>query len=185
MTWIQTRSGKAFDLVSPRVEDVDVEDIAWALARQCRYTGHTHQHYSVAQHCCLVADALERDGYGLGSVIGGLLHDAAEAYLGDPSYPLKLAAPALADAMAALSGPIEVVICEKLGVDPVILHLPEVKDYDRRILLDEYPVVLGPCPKPWAIPGGPLGVDVEHWTATKAKGEWMDRLERLLEVPHA
>lgn len=33
MTWIQTQSGRAFDLLDPRAEDVSVDDIAHALSR--------------------------------------------------------------------------------------------------------------------------------------------------------
>lgn len=81
---ILTRSGIYFDLVTPNPDDVRIEDIAAALSKLCRFTGHTKSFYSVAQHCLLVSsnapDHLK---------LHALLHDASEAYLGDVSSPLK------------------------------------------------------------------------------------------------
>jgi len=49
--WIQTHSGKRFDLLDPAPEMVDVGDIAHALGMICRFTGHCSRPYSVAEHC--------------------------------------------------------------------------------------------------------------------------------------
>lgn len=92
MTWIQTHTGRAFDLLEPRAEDVDVADIAHALARINRFSGHTHgEPYSVAHHSMLVADLLASWGAPPAIVREGLLHDAAEAYYGDITSPVKRA----------------------------------------------------------------------------------------------
>ena len=48
---LATYTRKVFDLLNPKPEMVCIEDIAHSLAYQCRYTGHTRQFYSVAQHC--------------------------------------------------------------------------------------------------------------------------------------
>lgn len=84
MSWILTASGVKFDLRNPRSADVRIGDIAHALARICRFTGHTRAFYSVAQHSVGVANLLPRH---LARI--GLLHDATEAYVGDMSSPLK------------------------------------------------------------------------------------------------
>jgi hypothetical protein len=94
--WQQTASGSAFFLADPRPEEVNVEDIAAALSRQCRYNGHLHQgvdHYSVAQHACLVSRWLEEDGYPPEIVYAGLHHDSAEAYTGDIVSQVKWIVP--------------------------------------------------------------------------------------------
>lgn len=82
--WIQTYSGRPFWPLDPRPEEICIEDIAHALAHQCRFAGHVKRFYSVGEHCvrvsfiCDPADAL-----------WGLLHDAAEAYLVDLPRPIK------------------------------------------------------------------------------------------------
>lgn len=82
--WIETVSGKKFHLLTPRQEEIDIEDIAHALSMICRYTGHLKVHYSVAEHCVRVAEITPT-----GLKFAALLHDAAEAYVGDVNHPLK------------------------------------------------------------------------------------------------
>lgn len=81
---IAVYSGKPFSLTDPRPEDIRIEDIAHALSLLCRWNGHLREFYSVAEHCVLVS-RLVPDEWAL----QGLLHDAAEAYIGDLSSPLK------------------------------------------------------------------------------------------------
>lgn len=85
ITW----GGTLFDLRSPRPEDIDLDDVAHAMSRYCRYGGHLCYHYSVAEHCQHVAAWLLADGAPLNHVAWGLLHDADEAYYGDVIGPLK------------------------------------------------------------------------------------------------
>lgn len=91
--WIQTHTHHAFDLANPSPSAVLFEDISFALAHLNRYTGHAGT-YSVAEHSVLVAaiaaDKARRAGHApLEAARLGLLHDAAEAYVGDVSAPLK------------------------------------------------------------------------------------------------
>lgn len=105
MTWIQTHTGRAFDLLAPRAEDVDIADIAHALSRINRFSGHTHgEPYSVAHHSMLVADLLASWGAPPAIVREGLLHDASEAYYGDVTSPVKRALDALRDVAMARAG---------------------------------------------------------------------------------
>ncbi len=85
--WIQTFTGKAFNLSAPRASMVEIEDIAHALSTINRYTGHARWPYSVAQHSLMVAEIVAATSPGLG--LAALLHDAEEAYIGDWSSPLK------------------------------------------------------------------------------------------------
>ncbi len=85
MSTIQLYSGGYIDLLSPRPEDIHLIDIAHGLSNLCRFTGHTSKFYSVAQHSVLVSLLIEDPDLQHAA----LLHDAAEAYLGDVSSPLK------------------------------------------------------------------------------------------------
>jgi len=83
--FIQTYSGKLFYPLDPDPELIVVDDIAHGLANQCRFAGQAvRRYYSVAEHSYHVSRiCLEEDA------LWGLLHDAAEAYLGDLPRPLK------------------------------------------------------------------------------------------------
>jgi hypothetical protein len=81
---ILTYTGCMFDLLDPDPERIDLRDVAHALARIGRFTGHGDQIFTDAQHSVLVCDLapahLKR---------WALLHDAEEAYVGDVSSPMK------------------------------------------------------------------------------------------------
>jgi len=82
--WIQVYSGKRYYLLDPKIEDIEIKDIAHALSNICRFSGHTKTFYSVAQHSVIVGDLMV-----INNPLYGLLHDASEAYLGDITRPLK------------------------------------------------------------------------------------------------
>lgn len=103
---ILTNSGEYFDLLAPAQSPIKAVDIAAALSNICRFGGHTEQFYSVAQHCVLVSFQVPRE-----HAMAGLLHDAAEAYVGDMVAPLKKLLPeykkleiAVEEAIAATFG---------------------------------------------------------------------------------
>lgn len=82
--WTSTYTGKRVQLLKPRLEDIDIEDIAHHLAHLNRWVGSTRVPYSVAQHSVLVATLCPPDAQ-----LWALLHDASEAYLGDVNARLK------------------------------------------------------------------------------------------------
>ena len=61
-----------------------------ARCRTCAASAATAKaFYSVAQHSAIVCDLLEERGATPDELMAALLHDAAEAYLGDLPHPLK------------------------------------------------------------------------------------------------
>lgn len=80
-------TGRRFYPLDPRPEDVTIEDIAHALSNVCRWGGRVREFYSVAQHSAHVAQIVERTHPQ--HALRALLHDAAEAYLGDIATPIK------------------------------------------------------------------------------------------------
>jgi 5'-deoxynucleotidase YfbR-like HD superfamily hydrolase len=88
--WIGMADGRRFWPLDPRPGEVDASDIAHSLARTCRFAGRCERFYSVAQHSVLVARLVK--GAGVDDrelLLHALLHDAAEAYLGDIIRPVK------------------------------------------------------------------------------------------------
>jgi 5'-deoxynucleotidase YfbR-like HD superfamily hydrolase len=87
--WFQTHTGKLIDVQNPHPDMVDLEDIAHALSMICRYAGHCREFYSVAEHSMLVATLGYRSDLCPEFNLALLLHDAAEAYIGDIISPVK------------------------------------------------------------------------------------------------
>jgi uncharacterized protein len=56
--YVVTVTGRVVHLLNPSVDEIDIYDIAHALSQICRYTGHTSEFYSVAQHCYYVASCV-------------------------------------------------------------------------------------------------------------------------------
>ncbi|MFL6658944.1 MAG: phosphohydrolase [Massilia sp.] len=90
-SYVSTFSGNRFYPLVPRIDRVSIEDIAHGLAYQCRFNGQTREFYSVAQHSLIVAGLVPP-----ALRLEALLHDAAEAYLGDMVKPLKVLLPEFA-----------------------------------------------------------------------------------------
>lgn len=99
-------SGQLVDPLNLKVSDIRADDIAWALAHINRYGGHAHRAYSVGEH---TLDVFKR-----AKKFEALLHDAAEAYLGDIPSPLKRRWPAFQAAEDAAQR----VIARAFGLDP-------------------------------------------------------------------
>jgi len=77
-------SGAYFDLLDPHGSTFTIEDIAHGLANTCRFAGQCREFYSVAEHSWH-ASFLVPVEYRLRA----LMHDAAEAFIGDVTRPLK------------------------------------------------------------------------------------------------
>jgi hypothetical protein len=83
---IPTFTGKVVHLDDPKPEEIDIEDIAHALSQICRWGGQGPW-ISVAAHSVAMASYEQTTQNEFAREC--LLHDAAEAYLGDQISPLK------------------------------------------------------------------------------------------------
>ncbi|QDV23458.1 HD domain-containing protein [Aureliella helgolandensis] len=142
---IKVAAGHYVDLVNPDPATLDLETIAAALGKLCRFGGHTCQFYSVAEHswmCCRLANYDECPEEVMRAV---LLHDAAEAYLGDIVKPLKLLLPEY----CRLEERMERAIMERFDVD-LVGHADKIRAYDRQMLKVERNALLTEDNEPWA-----------------------------------
>jgi hypothetical protein len=173
--WMQTQSGRRFYPMDARPEDVDPGDIAHALAMLCRYNGHVDRFYSVAEHCVLMSYAVPTE-----HALWALLHDAAEAYVGDMVRPLKQHMPTY----RAAEDRVLIAIAQRFHLTRHATDAPgmprEVKMVDARILLDERNALMANTQHAWDVDDlQPLGVTIEGWQPERAKGEYLLRLRDL------
>lgn len=88
---VELASGRYFDVTNPDWTVLELDDIATALSKECRYGGACKGFYSVAEHAVLVSDKLRRLGAPLRLQFAGLHHDDPEWCLKDLQRPVKLA----------------------------------------------------------------------------------------------
>ena len=84
-------SGNYVDVADMKPEDVNLRDVAHALANTCRYGGHCKQFFSVAAHSNYCYDEAKKRGLPKWLKIAILLHDGGEAYWHDLGRPHKIA----------------------------------------------------------------------------------------------
>ena len=168
--WMQTRAGLAYWPLDPRPEEILIDDIAHALALQCRYGGHCRSFYSVAEHSVHVSYIVPPE-----HALVGLLHDATEAYLVDLPRPVKLMLPAYREIEDANWR----VIAKKFRL-PVSMPAC-VKEADAAICLAEQEALMAPAPISWRGNHGiPLSVqlpnvNIQCWPAQVAASKFLER----------
>lgn len=167
---IRLHGGAWLDLTTPESCDFTIDDIAHGLALQCRYAGQCRDFYSVAEHSLLVCEMVGEDP------LAALLHDAAEAFLGDVTRPLKQILPDYRKVEARM----QAAILERFGVATV--PNPAIKRADLRVLAAEQKQVMPEGTDEWADRDGiePAPVTVRFLAPFEAKRQFLARFESLL-----
>jgi len=131
---ILTLSGKHFNLFNPTPEMIDIHDIASGLSNKGHFSGLTPSFFSIAQHSTMVCDEFSfwDPLVDPGLKLLALLHDAAEAYVGDMIKPLKVRMPQF----SVIEDQIMQAICARYSLDDSSLHL--IKPTDLFIQEVEY-----------------------------------------------
>jgi len=166
--WIQTYpGGTPFWPLEPDIDLFALNDIAWHLSQLNRYNGGCARPYSVAEHSIRLCQQASPE-----SKLWALLHDAHEAYIGDPVRPIKW----------ALTGYKEIADRLDLAIGKW-LDLPwpipeEVNELDFRILADERDALHKPPPFEWAT-GEPLGIADEIRESPMTAFEAYDNFVRI------
>lgn len=179
--WLTTASGASFDLAEQNERQVDINDIAVALAKQCRFNGASLQFYSVAQHSCVVADALKRHG-PLVQLLG-LMHDAHEAYTGDIARPVKrlIASVGAYNALQDLEDTIQRTIHRafRLPEKPSKQFRDLVALADDAALATELRDVMAEPDRKWGLKAKPLPTPIIPWPWPKAEEKFLQKFNEL------
>lgn len=185
--WCETWQGHKFyfaDHLLPH-NVYDVRDIAHALARSTRYNGHIDgEDYSVGEHVCTLAQHVYENAKGPAPREEGqssywpdpweravaayqlLHHDDPEYILSDLVSPLKKEMPEYKRKERL----VERQIARKFNLE--YPHPPYVKEFDRRILIDERQQILRKSANIWDNDGQRgLGVKLDGLRPNDAE-EW-------------
>ncbi len=166
--WIQTYSGRKFYPLEPRAGDLDIRDIAHALALKTRFGGHGREFYSVADHCVRVSRIVRPE-----CALWGLMHDAAEAYLADVPRPVKALWPAFVEAEEKLLE----VVARRFGM---CWPMPrEVCEADDILLATEARDLMNGGAREWNLRAMPLPRRVIPLTWSESEGQFLARFTEL------
>jgi len=184
---ILTYTGKIAYPLDPRPEEIDIYDIAHALAYIARYTGHTESFYSVAEHCVRASELVEdlvcrphTEEHRM-YAFEALMHDSSEAYLGDIAKPVKHDS-----YVGTLFGKAEdrlmLVIAEVFGF---AYPKSEVVTKADRLMLRSEQRWLMPYPNElYSLEDVEMGGRIDTtWTPEEAEIEFIDRFKELTTNP--
>lgn len=168
--YVSTYLGHRFYPMAPSIADVAIEDIAHGLAFQCRFNGQTQDFYSVAQHSLMVSSLVPQR-----LALAALLHDAAEAYLGDMVKPLKGLFPDFSRIEEAVMS----IIGNRFGV--VEFDDRQIKQADLIALATEKRDLMPRSSESWHTLDGvaPLPTRIEAMSPRLAKEKFLSEFERL------
>ncbi len=164
---METYTGKMFDVFDPDPNEIDIFDIAHHLSLMTRFNGGCKWHYSIAQHSILCADRAKDYHYQRPSeeklALALLMHDAAEAYVGDIVRPIKRT---LTDFAVIENGVMDAINTrfDLPRVSEIRGYKKAVKEVDNRMLVTEKLQLMNPKVR-WAIEDifEPYELELEHW----------------------
>ncbi len=165
---IITVSGRFFEFLDPKPEQICIEDIAHALSMICRFAGHTWKFYSVAEHSVRVSQVCDPS-----DALWGLLHDAAEAYMVDMPAPLKRVIPAY----RKIEARVQAEIMKRFGLPH--LEPGNVKWADGRLLATEARDLCAPEGEFRGLPEKPLPLKITPVSQWEAEDWFFDRFAEL------
>lgn len=168
--WLNTFSGKKIYPLNPNPEHISIEDIAHSLSHQCRFTGHTRDFYSIAQHCVLVSYVCNHE-----NALYGLLHDASEYILVDIPSPLKRSKEF--NFYRDIERKVQAIIYNKFGLydeEPA-----DVKKADALLLATEARDLLNSIHPDWTMKTEPLPFKIEALGPKEAEKLFLNRFFAL------
>ncbi len=134
---MNTRSGNLVDLLNPNPLMFNIQDIAAGLSNQGYFCGQSPCFFSIAQHSLLALHGYyklfpipSKDPVALAV----LMHDAAEAYVGDLIKPIKNRLPEF----SIIENRILQAIGDRFGIDNTLWDSVLVKTADRWAQEKEY-----------------------------------------------
>lgn len=156
---IELHSGLFLELTNPHCHDYTLQEIAWGLSHNTRFTGQASRMYTVAEHAVLVARRLQQLGEPLMIQLGGLHHDDAEAFLGDVNRGLK----SLLPDYRAIEHRVQNAIMRALGIEPTVCEDSRVKQADHWALAAEARYLMPSGGKGWFCEGEYNPEDSDQW----------------------
>lgn len=173
--YIRTFTGAQFFWHDIPNNPIRIHDIAHALAMRCRWSGHTKDFYSIAQHCVLCAFYAPEE-----LKLAALLHDANEAYLPDFPSPLKWY---LRDEGFAKLKEMEEAVDRRIYREFGLQYPmgPRVKEIDQRMLGTESRDLMPDGQEKLHMPE-PYEEEIECWGPRKAEQKYLDTFYYLWET---
>lgn len=165
---ILTADGNYFDFLTPDSETVTLNAIARGLANTCRFGGQCGRYYSVAEHSVWVSRLVPPE-----LAVRGLLHDAAEAFIGDMPKPLKEMLPDY----KAVETRVEAVVFAKFGF---LFLPPEIKTADRIMLATEQQQIMkNNHAWKWTANTEPADIEIACYSPDEAYAFFLERAAEL------